>query len=117
MRIVTVAALVMTASGAMADEIEDAHKLAVQGRDSYWNCLAREYSQDNLKRMSEQDFSRDIASVCASERQNFRVTLVDYLSMQFPDTDAGVHMTTANKAIEVAQKDIVTAFVRHKAPK
>jgi hypothetical protein len=26
-------------------------------------------------------------------------------------------MTTANKAIELAQKDILTAFVRHRAPK
>ena len=66
--------------------------------------------------MSEQDFTRDIASVCPSERQNFRVTLVDYLSMQFPDTAAGAHMTTANQAIELAQKDIVTAFLRHKSP-
>jgi hypothetical protein len=37
--------------------------------------------------------------------------------VQFPDTDAGAHMTTANKAIELAQKDIVTTFVHHKAPK
>jgi hypothetical protein len=112
-----IAAVLMTASGAIADEIDDAHRLAMQGRDSYWNCLARESSQDNIKRMSEQDFSRDIASVCPSERQNFRVTLVDYLSMQFPDSEAGAHLTTANKAIELAQKDIVTAFVRHKVPK
>jgi hypothetical protein len=116
MRIVTVVALVMTASGAMADEIEDAHRLALQGRDSYWNCLAREYSRDATRTMSEQDFTRDIASVCPSERQNFRVTLVDYLSIQFPDAAAGAHMTTANQAIELAQKDIVTAFLRHKAP-
>ena len=112
-----VAALAMTASAAMADEVDDAHKLAVQGRDSYWNCLAQEYPRDNHKDMSEQDFTRDVASACASERQNFRVTLVDYLSMQFPDTGAAAHMTTANNAIELAQKDIVTAFVRHKAPK
>ena len=115
MRVMIAAVLAMTASGAMADEIEDAHRLALQGRDSYWNCLAREYSRDATKTMSEQDFTRDIASVCPSERQNFRVTLVDYLSMQFPDADAGAHLTTANKAIELAQKDIVTAFVQHKA--
>ena len=117
MRVMIAALLAMTASGAVADEIEDAHRLALQGRDSYWNCLAREYSRDTTKAMSEQDFTRDIASVCPSERQNFRVTLVDYLSMQFPDTEAGAHMTTANKAIELAQQDIVTAFVRHRAPK
>jgi hypothetical protein len=84
MRALAAAAMVVMASTAMADEIDDAHRLALQGRDSYWNCLARAYSQDNIKRMSEQDFTRDIASVCPSERQNFRVTLVDYLSMQFP---------------------------------
>ena len=116
MRLMIAAVLMMSASGAIAGEIEDAHRLALQGRDSYWNCLAREYSRDATKTMSEQDFSRDIASVCPSERQNFRVTLVDYLSMQFPDTEAGTHMTTANKAIELAQKDIVTAFLRHKSP-
>jgi hypothetical protein len=43
------------------------------------------------------------------------VMLVEYLSLQFPDADAGAHMTTANNAIALAQKDIVTAFVRHRA--
>jgi hypothetical protein len=66
--------------------------------------------------MSEQDFAVHIASVCPSERQNFRVTLVDYLTMQFPSAEAGTHMTVANNAIALAQKDIVTAFARHKAP-
>jgi hypothetical protein len=56
--------------------------------------------------------------VCASERQNFRVMLVDYLSLQSPDVDAGANMTTANNAIALAQKDIVTAFIkRRSAPK
>ena len=64
--------------------------------------------------MSGPDFTTHIADVCPSERQNFRASLVDYLSLQFPDVDAGDHMTTANKAIALAQKDIVTAFIRHK---
>jgi hypothetical protein len=114
MRAMWLAALAMTTSAAMADEIEDAHRQAVSGRDSYWNCLAQEYSRDGNKGMSGKDFTTLIASVCASERQNFRVTLLDYLSMQFPDVDAGAHMTTANNAIAAAQKDVVTAFIRHK---
>jgi hypothetical protein len=65
--------------------------------------------------MSEQDFTSLIANVCASERQNFRVSLVDFLSLQFPTDDAGAHMATANRAIELAQKDIVTAFVKRRA--
>jgi len=102
------------ASSVLADEVEDAHRQALQGRDSYWNCLAREYSPDHIKTMSAQDFTADIAAACPSERQNFRVTLMDYLSMQHPDAEAGAHLSTAHRAIELAQKDIVTAFIRRK---
>ena len=115
MRMVIVAALATTASVALADDIGDAHRQALVGRDFYWNCLAQEYSRDSNKSLSDQEFTLHIASVCPSERQNFRVSLVDYLTMQFPDVDAGAHMTTANNAIALAQKDIVTAFIRHRA--
>jgi len=115
MRIMIVAALAMTASTASAEDVEDAHRQALQGRDSYWNCLAREYARDHARAMSAQDFTVDIAGACASERQNFRVTLLDYLSQQFPNADQDAHLTTANRAIEMAQKDIVTAFLKHKA--
>jgi hypothetical protein len=65
--------------------------------------------------MSAQDFTADISNVCPSERQNFRVALIDYLSMRDPNADSGDHLSTANRAIELAQKDIITAFIRHKA--
>ncbi|HEY3029977.1 MAG TPA: hypothetical protein VGJ68_07325 [Bradyrhizobium sp.] len=43
---------------------------------------------------------------------------MDYLSMQFPGADAGTPLTTANDAIALVQKDIVTAFIKHRdAPK
>jgi hypothetical protein len=115
MRALVAAMTVLAASAAVADELDDAHRLAVSGRDSYWNCLAQEYSRGRNSGMSGPDFTSLIAGVCPSERQNFRVALVDYLSMQFPDAEAGAHMTTANNAIASAQQDIVTAFVRHKA--
>ncbi|SDR91396.1 hypothetical protein [Bradyrhizobium canariense] len=115
MRMAIVAALALTTSGAMADEIDDAHRQALQGRDIYWTCLAQQYSQESNKSMSGQDFTLHIASVCPSERQYFRAALVDYLTVQFPNTDAGTHMTTANNAIALAQKDVVTAFINHKA--
>ena len=115
MRALVVAVVAMTASVALADDLDDAHRRAVSGRDFYWNCLAGEYQRDSNRGMSGPDFTSRIAGVCPSERQNFRVTLVDYLSMQFPDVDAGAHMTTANNAIASAQKDIVTAFINHKA--
>jgi hypothetical protein len=114
MRTIIALALTVAASGALADEVGDAHKIALQGRDSYWNCLAREYQNDGTRNMSPQDFTADIASICPSERQNFRVTLMDYLSIQFPDAEPSANLTTANRAIELAQKDIVTAFVHRK---
>lgn len=104
-----------TAFAAVADETDDAHRLAVSGRDDYWNCLAREFPRESNKSLSEQDFGMLIASACPSERQNFRVALVDFLGLQFPNSEAGANMTTANNAIALAQKDIVTAFARRKA--
>jgi hypothetical protein len=115
MRMILAAALALSASTAMADEIDDAHRQAVTGRDTYWTCLAQEYSQQSNKGMSGQDFTSHIADVCPSERQYFRVALVDYLTRQNPDADASANLDTANKAIALAQKDIVTAFINHKA--
>ena len=114
MRMMVALALALVASGARADDVQDAHKLALQGRDSYWNCLAREYTRPDIKAISAQDFTASIASACPSERQNFRASLVDYLSLQNPNGDAGDRMSTANRAIDLAQKDIVTAFIHHK---
>jgi hypothetical protein len=115
MRMLVAAVLVITSSAAIADEVDDAHKLAIRGRDDYWNCLAREYPRDSNKIMSDQEFTLLIANVCPSERQNFRVSLIDFLSLQFPKQDSDAHLATANRAVELAQKDIVTAFVRRKA--
>ena len=115
MRALILLAAVIASSAALADDVELAHKQAVAGRDSYWNCLAQEYTKDSNKNLSGPDFTSLIAGACPSERQNFRVMLVDFLSQQFPEADAGAHMTTANIAIASAQKDIVTAFIKHKA--
>lgn len=114
LQLIIATTLLLASSAAMADEIDDAHKLALIGRDSYWNCLAEQYSLPANKTMSGPDFTTHIAEICPSERQNFRASLVDYLSLQFPNADAGDHMSTANKAIALAQKDIVTAFIKHK---
>ncbi|MDD1527206.1 hypothetical protein C7U92_05235 [Bradyrhizobium sp. WBOS7] len=117
------AALIMMTSAAMmspvmADDDDDkgGQKLAQQGRDDYWHCLAREYSRDSNQGMTEQDFGRSVAGACRSERQYYRVALLDYLTTQYPDIDAGAHLATANRAVESAQKDIVTAFVKHRPP-
>ncbi|MBR0695161.1 hypothetical protein [Bradyrhizobium lablabi] len=116
MRMLIATVVLATSSAAMADEVDDAHRLAVTGRDAYWNCLAREYPRDSNKTMSDQEFTALIATVCPSERQNFRVSMIDFLALQYPKQDADQHLSTANRAIELAQKDVVTAFVRRKTP-
>lgn len=115
------AALAMMTSAAMTfavkaddDDTKGAQKLAMQGRDDYWHCLAREYSRDSNQGMSEQDFGRSVAGACPSERQYYRVALLDYLTSQYPNIESGAHLATANRAVEAAQKDIVTAFVKHR---
>ncbi|MGL9616681.1 hypothetical protein QRQ56_01645 [Bradyrhizobium sp. U531] len=117
------AALIMMTSAAMMssvkaddDDAKGAQKLAQQGRDDYWHCLAREYSRDSNQGKTEQDFGRSVASACPSERQYYRVALLDYLTTQYPSIDSGAHLATANRAVESAQKDIVTAFVKHRPP-
>lgn len=122
------AALVMMTSAAMIstaiisavladdDDAKGAQKLAQQGRDDYWHCLAREYSRGSNQGLSEQDFGRSVAGACPSERQYYRVALLDYLTTQYPNIDSGAHLATANRAVESAQKDIVAAFVKHRPP-
>ncbi|PDT91254.1 hypothetical protein CO669_04335 [Bradyrhizobium sp. Y36] len=124
MRMLTVGAtLVMMTSAAMMtsvmaddDDARSAQKLAQQGRDDYWHCLAREYSRDSNQGMTDQDFGRSVAGACPSERQYYRVALLGYLTTQYPNIDAGAHLATANRAVESAQKDIVSAFVKHRPP-
>lgn len=122
MRMLGVALMMMTsaattfAAKADDDDTKGAQKLAVQGRDDYWHCLAREYSRDSDQGMSEQDFGRSVAGACPSERQYYRVALLDYLTSQYPNIESGAHLATANRAVEAAQKDIVTAFVKHRPP-
>ncbi|MFB6464270.1 hypothetical protein [Bradyrhizobium tunisiense] len=117
------AALGMMTSAAMIspvmaddDDAKGAQTLAQRGRDDYWHCLAREYSRDSNQGMTEQDFVRSVAGACPSERQYYRVVLLDYLTTQYPNIDSGAHLATANRAVEFAQKDIVTAFVKHRLP-
>lgn len=116
-------ALVMMTSAAITpaakaddNDTKGAQKLAMQGRDDYWHCLAREYSRDSNQGLSEQEFGRSVAGACPSERQYYRVALLDYLTAQYPNIDSGAHLATANRAVESAQKDIVTAFIKHRPP-
>jgi hypothetical protein len=109
------AGLVMAASLA-ADDIGEAHRYALAARDSYWKCLAEKHVSVNSRNMTAQDFALYVGGVCLSERQSFRVMLIHYLTAEFPIIDAETHLATANKAIELAQKNTVITFIERKAP-
>ena len=93
--------------------IEEAQRAVIDA--SYRQFMALADLLKVVKAMSDQEFTALIANVCPSERQNFRVSLIDFLSLQFPKQDADANLSTANRAIELAQKDIVIAFVRRRA--
>jgi hypothetical protein len=105
--------LVMAASVAIADDTGEAHRHASAARDSYWNCLADKHV--NSRNMTAQDFALYVGGICPSARQSYRVMLWHYLTMKFPSIDAGTHLATANNAIELAQKNVVTTFIERKA--
>ena len=109
------AGLVTAASVAIADDIGEAHRHALAARDSYWNCLAEKHVSVNSRNMTAQDFALYVGGICPSARQSFRIMLLHYLAMKFPSIDADTHVATANNAIELAQKYIVTAFIERKA--
>jgi hypothetical protein len=109
------AGLVMATSVAIADDLGEAHRHALAARDSYWTCLAEKHVSVNSRNRTAQDFALYVSGVCPSERQSFRVMLMHYLAMKFPSMDAGTHLATANNAIELAQKNIVTTFIERKA--
>lgn len=63
--------------------------------------------------MSEQCDFHLLITRAPPERQNFRTSLVDFYPP--PNAEAGTHLDYDNRAIELAQKDIVTAFVKRRA--
>ena len=67
MRMAIAAVVATMTSVAMADDIADARRQAVAGRDSYWNCLARSYGRDGNGSLSGQDFTLLVAVLRKAE--------------------------------------------------
>ena len=113
-RTILAAVLAMAGSAAMADELD---RRAPAGGVGARFLL--ELPCPGISARKQQEFVGAGFHLADRQRVSFRtaefwVALVDYLSQQFPN-DAGDHMSTANNAIAAAQKDVITAFVRHKS--
>ena len=63
------------------------------------------------------DFQLYIKGTCQVDAQRFRVAMVDYLALKFPDMQVSMHFTTANDAIRLAIEDIVSAYIDLKNPR
>ena len=99
---------------AQADQ-EKARQWAHSFKEQYWQCLANETERMLPRKISAQDFSLFIKGACPTEAQKFRVALVDYLAMKFPDIAANTHLSAADNAISLAQADVVKTFIELKS--
>lgn len=109
-----VAILLTLPAFTQADE-EKARQWAHDYKEQYWKCLANETQRMLPRNISAQDFSLFIKGACPTEAQRFRVALIDYLAMKFPDIAASTHLSSADNAISLAQADVVKTFIELKS--
>ena len=97
-------------SGFTQAELEKAKNTKEFFKDGYWKCLATEILRVVPTNMSAQEFFVLTKRACAKERNDFFVTLSNYIEMLHPDADKSTVIAAANLAILEAQKDAVTAL-------
>ena len=94
-------------------ELETAKTTKEHFKDSYWKCLATEIVRLQPTNISAQEFSLFTKGACRKERNEFFVSLSNYIVMLKPDLDAdrSVVASAANIAIFAAQNDAVKVFI------
>ena len=110
-RIVILAAAALLLSGFTQAELEKAKNTKEFFKDSYWKCLATEIVRVVPTNMSVQDFSGFVRGACRKERNDFFVSLSDYIVMLEPDVDRNTVPSAANTAIKAAQDDAVKVLI------
>jgi hypothetical protein len=110
-RVVILAAAALLLSGFTQAELEKAKTTKEFFKDSYWKCLAAEIVRVVPTNMSVQDFSAFVRGACRKERNDFFVSLSDYIIMLEPDIDRNTVPSAANIAIKAAQDDAVKVLI------
>lgn len=110
-RVVILAAAALLLSGFTQDELEKAKTTKEFFKDSYWKCLATEIVRVVPTNMSVQDFSVFVRGACRKERNDFFVSLSNYIVMLEPDIDRNTVPSAANIAIKAAQDDAVKVLI------
>jgi hypothetical protein len=110
LRLLIPAAALLLVSGFTQAELEKAKNTKESFKDGYWKCLATEIIRVVPTNMSAQEFFVLTKRACPKERNDFFISLSNYIEMLHPDADKSTVIAAANVAILEAQKDAVTAL-------
>ena len=110
LRSVIPAAAMLLLPGFTQAELEKAKNTKEFFKDGYWKCLATEILRVVPTNMSAQEFFVFTKRACPKERNDFFITLSNYIEMLHPDADKSTVIEAANIAILEAQKDAVTVL-------
>ena len=110
LRFAVPAAAMLLLSGFTQAELEKAKNTEEFFKDGYWKCLATEILRVVPTNMSAQEFFVFTKRACPKERNDFFITLSNYIEMLHPDADRSTVISAANIAILEAQKDAVQAL-------
>ena len=109
-RFVIPAVAMLLLSGFTQAELEKAKNTKEFFKDTYWKCLADEILRAVPTNMSAQEFSLLTKRACPKERNDFFISLSNYIVMLQPDVDRSTVAPAANIAVLEAQKDAVQAL-------
>jgi len=110
LRSVIPAAAMLLLPGFTQAELEKAKNTKEFFKDGYWKCLATEILRVVPTNMSAQEFFVLTKRACPKERNDFFITLSNYIEMLHPDSDKSTVISAANVAVLEAQKDAVQAL-------
>ena len=110
LRFAALAAAMLLLSGFTQAELEKAKNTKEFFKDGYWKCLATEILRVVPTNISAQEFFVFTKRACPKERNDFFITLSNYIEMLHPDADRSTVISAANIAILEAQKDAVQAL-------
>ena len=113
MRFAILATAMFLLSAFTQAELETAKKAKDFFKDNYWKCLATEIVRLQPTNISTQEFSLFTKGACRKERDEFFISLSDYIVMLKPELDADRSSvaSAANIAVVAAQNDAVKVFI------
>jgi len=110
LRSVIPAAAMFLLSGFTQAELEKAKNTKEFFKDGYWKCLATEILKAVPTNTTAQEFFVFTKRACPKERNDFFITLSNYIEMLHPGSDKSTVISAANVAVLEAQKDAVQAL-------